>query len=350
VPDSAAADDTFRRRCFHASLPARSRRTPQRMAKKARAMSAATNTAKTMPKATSLATGRDGATSPEPRLGVTTRRHRGLMTDRAARPTSPEVPYSGTHQVLQAIRGEPRLRPLVDLGLAGGLREWLEDGLCALPLDPDRELVVSKRTLHPGGGTNGVAVGPAIALGALIEVLFRQYVTVGRIDNPLTDGLNALELDPHRSEIVRFIHNLQGEQLQTFRDELETQAAILVSRWPRLQSGWLPRTNERVMVPLAGGKVVLIGVLDLVVGSPSSGRSSIGLVEVRSGRPRRQDRDDLCFSVLLETLRSGAPPFRAATFYTRTGTVEIEDVCDELLASEVIRILERLKNTLREER
>ncbi|HXR55042.1 MAG TPA: hypothetical protein VN793_08335, partial [Acidimicrobiales bacterium] len=120
---------------------------------------------------------------------------------------------------------------------------------------------------------------------------------------------------------------------------LETQSAILLSRWPRLSPAWLPRTQERIAVPLAGGDVVLVGVIDLIVGAPSGGRASVGLIEVKSGRSRIEDREDLRFYALLETLRSGAAPFRVATFYTRTGQVDAEDVNDELLTSSLQRVL-----------
>ena len=35
---------------------------------------------------------------------------------------------------------------------------------------------------------------------------------------------------------------------------------------PRLAPGWMPRTDDRVAIPLAGGRVVLHGVFDLLVG------------------------------------------------------------------------------------
>jgi hypothetical protein len=65
----------------------------------------------------------------------------------------------------------------------------------------------------------------------------------------------------------------------------------------------------------------------------------VGLIEVKSGRARIEDRDDLRFYALLETLRSGAAPFRVTTFYTRTGLIETEDVDDGLLTSSVQRVL-----------
>ncbi len=270
------------------------------------------------------------------------------MTDLAVllQPTPAPNGRTGRDDVLAAIRGNTGVRPPVDPGLSGGLREWLEDGLCSLPLDRDSELVVTKQTLRGEGRKDSESITSAIAIGALMHALFRQYVTTGRIEDPMEDGLASLELDPRRSATVRFVHRLGGSALHQFRDELETQTAILVGRWPRLSPGWMPRTQERVAVPLAGGNVVLAGVIDLVIGSPSSGQATVGLVEAKSGRPRLEDRDDLRFYALLETLRSGAPPFRVATFYTRSGQVDAEDVYDELLASCVMRVLGAIRRDL----
>lgn len=250
----------------------------------------------------------------------------------------------GGGDVLAALRGDANRRPLVDPGFAGGLREWLEDGLCDLEVDSERPCVVTKQVLRDA--LDGRAPEPAdaavtkpLALGAIVDALFRQLVTTGRIDDPLDEGLDALRADDRQSDLVDFVCDLSGPTRAAFEDELETQCAIMVSRWPRLSSAWLPRTQERIAIPLAGGAVTLIGIIDLIVGAPSAGRASVGLVEVKSGRPREEDRDDLRFYALLETLRSGAPPFRLATFYTRSGQVSTEDVADELLIDAVRRVL-----------
>jgi hypothetical protein len=250
------------------------------------------------------------------------------------------APLPPAPDVLEVIRGQANRRAAVDPGLAGGLRAWLEDGLCTVDTDVKEPLVVTKQTIRSAGrGLDHQSVTFAIALGALVDALFRQLVTLGRIDDPMRDGLSALEVDSRRSEVVGFVATLAEPDRLRLQDELETQAAIMVSRWPRLSPAWMPRTQDRVAIPLAGGRVVLVGVIDLVIGSPSSGRASVGLVEVKSGRQRVEDRDDLRFYALLETLRSGAPPFRIATFYTRTGQAVAEDVSDEILASAVERVL-----------
>jgi len=80
--------------------------------------------------------------------------------------------------------------------------------------------------------------------------------------------------------------------------------------------------------------------VDLAVGGPSDGRSTVCLVEVKSGRRRIEHRADLHYYALLETLRAGAPPFRVATYYTRTGELDVEDVDHEVLANAVRRTLD----------
>jgi hypothetical protein len=246
--------------------------------------------------------------------------------------------------VLQALRGNSSRRPLVDPGLSGGLRDWLEDGIFSLTLDIDSPLIVTKRALRDtlvDWRCDRIQKpdSTAMALGTLIDAVFRQFVTIGHINDPMTDGLDALAVDPRHDEVFDFVRGLTGSELTEFKDELETQSAILVSKWPRLAPAWLPRTQERISVPLAGGRVVLVGIIDLMIGVPSAGQASVGLVEVKSGRARSEDREDLRFYALLETLRSGAAPFRLATFYTRTGQLDAEDVDDELLATSVQRVI-----------
>jgi hypothetical protein len=271
------------------------------------------------------------------------------MTNQATLET-PERPGAGTlapggTEVLAALRGDSNRRPLIDPGLAGGLRDWLEDGLCSLPTGIETPLVVNKQSIRDalaGRDSRRSADPPmngSMALGALMDALFRQLVTIGHIEDPVRNGMDALRADPRRSAVVDFVGGLAGRDRVEFVDELETQTGILLSRWPRLSPHWLPRTQERIAVPLAGGDVVLVGVLDLVIGAPSNGRASVGLIEVKSGRVRSEDREDLRFYALLETLRSGAAPFRVATFYTRTGRVDTEDVDDGLLTSSVQRVL-----------
>jgi len=267
-------------------------------------------------------------------------------------PTSPDAtPSSRTPPagscVLRQLRGDLARRPLVDATLAGGLREWLEDGVADTvgpSFDRARPLIVDKRLLAGAYGGPAGRSRPSIPLarGALIDVLFRQLVTTGRIEAPMEDGVAGLRVAGGQVDLLAYIDHLSDSDGASLAEEVTHQARVLVDRWPTLASGWLPRTQERITIPLSGGAVVLSGVIDLVVGVPSSGRASTGLVEVKSGRKVPEHRADVHYYALLETLRSGAPPFRVATYYTATGEVDAEEVTEALLIESVRRTLDAL--------
>ena len=253
--------------------------------------------------------------------------------------------------LLGRLRGQGTSRPGVDPGLAGGLRDWLEDGLAEVAGDVavDRPPVrVTKETL------TGVllceahlvarriaprAVTLSLARGSLVDALFRQWVTTGRLDDPWSDALGAVGVGGDADGIVAFVDALDPGRRHTLAEEIAHHAEGIVARWPVPSPMWLPRTQERLVVPVVGGRVVLSGVVDLAFGGPAAERASVCVVEVKSGRRRIEHRGDLHFYALLETLRSGAPPFRIATYYTRTGELDVEPVTDDVLVGALQRVL-----------
>ena len=101
---------------------------------------------------------------------------------------------------------------------------------------------------------------------------------------------------------------------------------------PRFAPGWMPRTDDRVAIPLAGGRVVLHGVFDLLVGLPQPGTASLCRSRaLDNGGPWARERRSLHYLALLETLRSGTPPFRLALLESATGRYGVEDVREEHL-------------------
>src|SRR5579884_2774298 len=176
--------------------------------------------------------------------------------------------------LLARLRGEGSERPSVDPGLAGGLRDWL------------------------------------------VDALFRQWMATGRIEHPLSDALAALVAGGDGADVEGFVAALPVSDRRALADEVALHAEHVMSSWPRLPPGFMARTQERLLLPIAGGRIVLSGVLDLALGAPSTGRASVCIVEVKSGRRRVEHRGDLHLYALMETLRSGAPPFRVATYYT----------------------------------
>ena len=62
-----------------------------------------------------------------------------------------------------------------------------------------------------------------MACGAIVDVLFRQLITVGSIGDPMTDALAASSVDDRQAELVSWIERLPGE-LAELRAEVERQA------------------------------------------------------------------------------------------------------------------------------
>lgn len=269
-------------------------------------------------------------------------------------PTRGWTPLAG-NALLDRIRVTGRPRPVADPERVARLRDDLEQGIgrgteaegVGEPRHPSipnaaRPLVITKDRLtralrgEPGPDRADFEIEPpttAMACGALIDVLFQQLVTVGSIGDPMSDGIDALAVNERQAPLVTWIDKLSPPERGALAAEVARQASDLVTRWPRLDPAWLPRTQVPMRVGLAGGSIELSGRVDLAIGRPGLGVASVAIVEVKSGGRRPEHRYDLHFYALIETLRSPAPPFAVATYYSRTGELDVDPVSDELLAA-----------------
>ncbi|MGH9043464.1 MAG: hypothetical protein ACRDVP_01230 [Acidimicrobiales bacterium] len=244
-------------------------------------------------------------------------------------------------QLLEALRQPRSFRPRIDPGLAGGLREWLEDEVWRAAAMAQDTIVITHASIrrdsqHPG------AQNPdpfRSAVSAVISALVRQLAITGGFGDPLADGLAALAVDPWATETVGFIDSLSDTSLARFNRELTAHASTLCARWPRPAPAWLPRTQDKIAIPLAGGKVVLAGTVDLLIGAPSHGEASVAMVKVDTDQPSPCGSGVHGYFALLETLRSGAPPFRVGTLFTCDGTFEISDINEALITATLSRVV-----------
>jgi hypothetical protein len=250
-------------------------------------------------------------------------------------------------------RARPELVHLLRSGLESGLGAGGEGGIGGRPGFPPgvhhpAPLVVTKDRLtrvlacepHSAATPFGQRTpSVALACGAIVDALFRQLVTVGSVGDPMADGLAALAVDDRQSDLVGWVERLSGTERDELGAEVERQAEGLRRRWPALDPSWLPRTQEAMRVRLADGALELSARVDLAIGRPAGDVASVAIVEVKSGARRAEHRADLHFSALLETLRSPAPPFAVATYYTRTGELDVDPVTDELLMGAARRTL-----------
>ncbi len=252
--------------------------------------------------------------------------------------------------LLERLRVTGRPRPAIDPSMSRRLHDRLDEALeswippelgpAPVVITKDRlTQVLTCEAHHVSTQFGERRPSQAIACGAMVDSLFRQLVVTGRIDDPMADGLAALALDDHQRALVEWIKRLPAPQRSELAMEVERQAAGLVARWPALSPEWLPRTQEPIKASLAGGRVRLSARVDLAIGRPAVDHASVGIVELKSGKRRAEHRADLHFYALIEALRNPAPPFMVATYYSRTGELDVEPVSEDLLVAAARRTI-----------
>ncbi len=226
-------------------------------------------------------------------------------------------------------------RPQFDPGLAGGLRAWLEDAAydaTSARSDHATPLVLGSRQLLGSVTPENKTGATSRIVGRLVHVLFRQLVHGADVTDPFDDGLEALRTTGDQAA-VRELESLDAQSRQSIATTVARHVTNLADLVPHFAPGWMPRTDDYVAIPLAGGRVVLHGVFDLLVGVPRTRTASLCALGLSTGGPWDRERRSLHFLALLQSLRSGTPPFRVALFESASGRYGVEDIREEHLGA-----------------
>lgn len=240
--------------------------------------------------------------------------------------------------------------PVSDDGLVEALLGRLEaaaDPLVArleaghmVPLTLDKERLEALIACERRGGAvlgRTVPVGEVdpVARGLLLDVLVRRWVTTLGAELPrgrtLLDEARALVVadrgDGAADEVVARLVGLGGDEQVAWADDLEARAARLLADWPRPEEDRWWRTEERAVIGLADGAVVLSGRFDVVVGGAASGRPMV-ILEVKSGRIWPEYVAAQEFYALLATVRDRMPPVAVVT--VASGPLGVERIVAEV--------------------
>ncbi len=251
--------------------------------------------------------------------------------------------------LLNRIRAVDVTRPEVDLAVAGQVRSTLEDAVRpAVGEIPDGVTVrITKARIHQvltcerhlvARLDEAVRQSPDLVRGRVLDRLFAQVAQgFGVSDDPVGDALEAAEADGDRSLAVDWAALSSGDQVEVVEKVREVIAA-LSSRWPRLPPNAFVRLQETICSELAGGRVVLSGRVDLMVGKPTATHVGTTMIDIKGGRWRFQDSFDAGWYALIETLRHGVPPFQTGTYYLRDGALDLTVVSDDLLSQWTSRL------------
>ena len=108
-----------------------------------------------------------------------------------------------------------------------------------------------------------------------------------------------------------------------------------LTNWSPLKSIWRPVPEYPVGAEIADGRVKVTGRVDLALGSnrvaPEGGLRRRRMLVDLSGWPNSDHRAEHLLYALLETLKTGVAPFRAATYYLDEGTWVADTITKELL-------------------
>jgi hypothetical protein len=245
-------------------------------------------------------------------------------------------------EVLEVLRGGGRERPEVDAGLRHRLRHQLESAFGAMAANLDRPAFVSKAVLGRVQSCESHHVSEEAAEFAWSVPAARGTVAHKAIelslhhrgDPPplvLVDAaLDRLAADPEQP-LADFLLGLDEAARAELRSEVNDIVSSFVELWPPLRWSWKPETESRRRVELCGGMVILSGKVDLTLGAPAGTTAGRLVVDLKTGGAHAGHADDLRFYALLDTIRSGVPPFRTAGYYLDAGTFRTEDVTEDVL-------------------
>jgi len=141
-----------------------------------------------------------------------------------------------------------------------------------------------------------------------------------------------------------------GEWLRTAPEvevaEVRASAVDWVTKFqdgfPALANDWRPRVESRLTATFCNDQFTVQGRVDLALGQARGNQANVLIVDFKTGRAAAHHLDDLRFYAVLETLRTGVPPFRVASYYLDSGRWHAEDVTVELLQSAARRIVDAI--------
>ena len=121
-----------------------------------------------------------------------------------------------------------------------------------------------------------------LVLGNLVDRVAATYVVIGRVpDDPFACALESLRAE-RDERCLAWLDAAAPDDVADLREELEERTQQIAASWPRVEGTWWPRPEDRATIAFAGGRVLLSGRFDLVVGGRPTPIERV-IVEVKAG-------------------------------------------------------------------
>jgi CRISPR/Cas system-associated exonuclease Cas4 (RecB family) len=214
-------------------------------------------------------------------------------------------------------------------------------------LQPNQEVYVSKHRIASVLGCEEQHLvpdefewKPATAKGQVAHRAIQLMLSWRGEPSPtdLVEEAMARLVDEERG-IGAWMADLSPADEADLRGQSVERVTKFAEGFPPLDKRSNPVTEATARWPL-DGPILLQGKVDLMMGRPSGNESRKVIIDLKTGRPSPQHRQDLGFYALLETLARSIPPRKVATFYLDSSEAQVEDVSERLLRTSVRRTLD----------
>ena len=243
--------------------------------------------------------------------------------------------------VITVVRGAHRDRPLADRDAAAWLRDLFEQQADALAagytFESPRRLRTSDLRTPPA--VRDLHSSPLGRLrGVLVSTLARLRAHGVAIDHPFADAVAVLSVD-RPGPLREALEALDDNDRARLAADVEAHYVTLARHLGPVSSNWRPRTAVRTRVRVAGGRLELHDVADLVIGSVNGERAALGVIDVTTAPLGVDEEKTLRFHALTATLRNEVAPLRVCVLSTATGERWALDVDRGVLARAVDDVL-----------
>jgi CRISPR/Cas system-associated exonuclease Cas4 (RecB family) len=258
--------------------------------------------------------------------------------------------WNPAQRAVVELLGKGADRQLVPDDLADELRAELEDAVAPLVplLDPADRLYASKHDLSTifsceaqfVAGQGQFEWSPPVARGIVAHKAIELMLNVRIEPHPATLVDEAVaRLTESDTSVAAYLGGLGEYDLAELRSLAVNHVARFAECFPPLKASWVPRTESKIAVELAGGLVRLGGKVDLTLGRPPDKV----IIDLKSGWPNPNHREDLRFYALVELLSLGVAPRKVANYYLDQAEAQAEDVTEAALRSAARRTADGLE-------
>jgi len=248
------------------------------------------------------------------------------------------------------VVGGKGLGPPVDRATVEALRAELTnvlDEICGrLPADaPSLTLTKGRVRAVLACETGALAANEVVPevtapmmLGHLVDRVVASYVLTGRVpDDPFEHAAGSLRAERDERAIA-WLDAAGTDVIRGLRADLDGLAARLDASWPLVPSEWWPRLEDVVRIPFAGGRLVLSGRFDVMLGGRATPLERV-IVEVKAGTATAVHQPDLYWYGLLSALRDRIPPRVIAVWSAADGVTTTAPITADALRSAAMRVV-----------